>query len=565
MVTTTTEHNPPPTRRRWLALGVVLVAAFMDLMDGTIVSIALPRIQIDVGAGYAEAQWILAGYSLTFALVLITGGRLGDIYGRKRVFLVGVAGFVISSAICGAAPSAGVLVGARLAQGIFAAIMVPQVISVILTMFDGRERVRAFGLYAAVLSLANVGGPLIGALLAQYDVLGMGWRAIFFVNVPIGVLAFIGAAMLMPESRSEHPLRLDLKGVALISLAWFALMYPVVQGREAGWPAWMIVVLITSVPLLVLFAVLQRRRDRADGSALVPPELFRYRSFAIGLVSLLIMFSGLASLFLVLTYDLQIGLGWSPLLTALTGLGWPVGIMLTSGIAQQKAATHGRRLIATGLIVMVAGMVVLIMLLDAAGPDVTFWHVALPVLGMGIGMGLCVSILTNVVLADVPLHSAGAGSGVTNAVLQLGTAVGVAIVGVIFFGLTASRADTQSTSVTAQLKQRLDQAGVTGSTASDVVAGFLQCYRDKEDAPDPAADLASCQAVLTIDPRANAAVQESLRTARENNFSAATATTLWYNAGAFTLAALLTPFLPRGTRRPDEPEVAPDPEVAKAD
>lgn len=466
---TITDSGRPSTSRRWRALSVVLVAAFMDLMDSTIVTIALPRIQLDVGAGYDEAQWILAGYSLTFALALITGGRLGDVYGRKTIFLIGITGFVVSSVVCGAAPSAGVLIGARLAQGIFAAIMVPQVMSVILIMFDGRSRMRAFGLYAATLSLANVSGPLLGAVLAQHDVLGLGWRAIFYVNVPIGVLAAIGAAVLMPESRSTHPLKLDLTGVVVMSLASFAVMFPLVQGRAAGWPAWMIVMLIAAAPLLALFALTQRRRDHADGSALVPPALFRYRSFAIGLAALLVLFSGLASLFLVLAYGLQLGLGWSPLRTALAGIGWPIGIMVTSGVAQRHATTYGRRLVAAGLSIMVVGVLVLIALLSAAGPDVTFWHVALPVLGMGIGMGLCVSILTNVVLADVPLNAAGAGSGVTNAVIQLGTAVGIAISGAILFGL-----------------------------GDDV--------------------------------------------------SASTAPALWYNAGTFVVAALLTPFLPRGTR-----------------
>jgi MFS family permease len=227
--------------------------------------------------------------------------------------------------------------------------------------------------------------------------------------------------------------------------------------------------------LLGLFALTQRRRDRADGSALVPPELFRHRSFAIGLTGLLVLFSGLASLFLALAYGLQLGLGWSPLLTALAGIGWPIGIMLTSGVAQQHAATHGRRMVATGLVIMIVGVVTLIALLSAAGPNVTFWHVALPVLGMGAGMGLCVSILTNVVLADVPLNAAGAGSGVTNAVIQLGTAVGIAISGAIFFGL--------------------------------------------------------------------------------DGHAASTALALWYNAGAFAVAALLTPFLPRGTRPPALPRI----------
>lgn len=428
-----------------LALTVVLVAVFMDMVDSTIVNIALPHIQADLGAGSAEAQWILAGYSLTFALVLITGGRIGDIFGRKRVFLTGVAGFIIASVLCGAAVDPGMLIGARLFQGVSAALMVPQVMSVIMIMFQERARYKAFAVYGAVLSLGNVSGPLLGGLLTEYNVFGLHWRAIFYVNVPIGLLTFLGAALFMPESKSDRPLRVDYAGIGLISLVSFALMYPLIQGREAGWPAWMIVLLVAAVPLLVVFHLAQRRRDRRDGSALVPPELLRHRSFVVGLVMLLVLYTGLASLFLVLSYDFQQGLGWSPIKTALSWLGWPIGITATSGIAQRFGATHGRQLIQAGLLVMSAGMLVLIWLMSSSGTTVSWWEVATPTLVMGLGMGLCVSILTNVVLADVPEHNAGAGSGVTNAILQLGAAAGIAIVGLIFFGQLSSGPPTAET------------------------------------------------------------------------------------------------------------------------
>ncbi|WP_246267160.1 MFS transporter [Nonomuraea typhae] len=428
---TPTEARVTPARP-WLVLSVVLTATFMDLIDATIVSIVLPRIQESLGADFAAAQWMLAGYSLTFALTLITGGRLGDIYGRRRIFLIGVAGFTLASIVCGAAGSPVVLIVARLVQGLMAALMVPQVLSVIVIMFEA-ERARAFALYGAALSLANVSGPLLGALLTQFDVLGLGWRAIFYVNVPIGLFAFVGAARHMPESRSSHPLRVDLLGIALVSVVSFALMFPLIQGRELGWPAWSIVMMVAALPGLALFAVSQRRA----AAPLVPPSLFRQRSFVVGLVLLLIVFTGLASLFLVLNYGLQLGLGWSLIATALTGLGWPIGITLTSGIAQRFAATHGRLLIIIGLLVMTAGMVVLIMLMESNGTGVSYWTITLPMLGMGLGMGLCVSILTNVILADVPPDSAGAGSGVLNAVLQLGAAIGIAVVGALFAAAAA--------------------------------------------------------------------------------------------------------------------------------
>jgi predicted MFS family arabinose efflux permease len=269
-------------------------------------------------------------------------------------------------------------------------------------------------------------------------VLGLHWRTIFFVNLPIGVLAFAGAVLYMPESKAERPLRLDLSGMVLVSLASLALMYPLVQGREAGWPAWMVVLMPAALPVLLLFVIVQRRRDRRDGSALVPPGLFGNRSFVVGLAMLLVLFAGLASLFLVLNYGLQLGLGWSLVKTALTGVGWPLGIAVTSGIAQRFATTHGRLLISTGLLILTMGTAVLILLMSSYGSTVSYWSIALPVLVMGCGMGLCVSILTNVILAEVPSHSAGAGSGVLNAMLQLGTAIGIAVVGGIFFGLTSN-------------------------------------------------------------------------------------------------------------------------------
>jgi EmrB/QacA subfamily drug resistance transporter len=471
---TTEVARPLGHRRPWPAFGVVLAAAFMDLVDATIVSIALPSIQTDLHVGHATVQWILAGYSVTFALVLIPGGRLGDIYGRRRIFLLGLVAFTVASTVCGAATTGPVLVVARLAQGVAAGLMVPQVMSVVVILFRDAERAKAFVLYGVTLSLANVSGPLLGAVFTEYSVFDLGWRAIFYVNVPIGILALLGALRWMPESRSDTPLRLDVAGIVLISLASFALMFPVIQGREAGRPIVMIVLLVTAVPLLWAFGVVERRRDHRDGSALVPPDLLRQRSFVVGLVVLLIVFSALASLFLVLNYTLLTGYGWSPIRTALTGLGFPLGVVLTTGVAQRFALTQGRRLIRIGLTVMAAGMVLLIGIFQSRGMDATAWLLAAPILVMGLGMGLCVSIVTTVVLAEVPPRNAGAGSGVTNAVLQLGAAVGIAIVGAIYFSLLNSG----------------DVADAAGST-------------------------------------------------------------LWYNAAVLILAVLLTRFLPRAARSPE--------------
>ncbi|MEU4831521.1 MFS transporter [Streptosporangium sp. NPDC023615] len=429
---------PPPSRRRWIALGIVLSAAFMDNVDATIIGIALPRIQRDLGADHTAAQWSLAGYALAFALLLITGGRLGDIFGRKRLFLIGVAGFTAASVACGAAMTPGALVGGRLAQGAMAALMVPQVMSVIVAMFGPAERTLAFSLLGAVLSLGSVSAPLLGGLLTEYDVLGTGWRAIFYVNVPVGILAFCAAARFMPETRSDRPLRLDLTGVALVTLATLGIMYPLVRGQAEDRPAWTFAVMTAGVVTLGLFVVQQRWRHRRDGSALVPPPLFRRRSFTAGVIVVLLVFSGVTSFFLVLTYQLQSGLEWTPLRTALVTLAWPVGITATTHLALRHGTAHGRRLIGAGALTMAAGTLVMIVCVRALGADLAWPHVVAAELVIGFGMGLCVPILTGVVLGDVPADDAGAGSGVVNTGIQFGTAAGITIVGVVFFALVAA-------------------------------------------------------------------------------------------------------------------------------
>lgn len=464
---------------RWATLVVVLAALFMDLVDATIVNIVLPEMRSDLGADPSAAQWVLAGYSLTFALTLITGGRLGDVVGRKRIFLIGIAGFVLTSVACGAAPTAGILIAARLVQGVMAALMVPQAMSVIVVTFAAGERARALAFYGLTLSLANVSGPALGAVLAEADVFGLGWRTIFYVNIPIGLAAFAAGLVLMSESKASRPLGVDLTGMVLGAAATVTLLYPLVQGADAGWPMWMWPMPVAALGLLAVFAAQQRRRDRRDGSALVPPVLVRYRSFTAGIVVLLVVFSGLASLFLVLAFDLQAGRGWTPLATAAAITAWPIGITATTGLAQRFAAGHARRMIRIGLALMIVGALWLIELLGVGDPDLRWWHVGLPVLVAGLGMGMSVPILTGVVLAEVPGDHAGAASGVANAIVQLGTAVGVAIVGAIFFWLVGD-------------------------------GGAAEASRGQV-------------------------------------YASAAATTLSYNAGAFLLALLLTPLLPRTT------------------
>src|ERR1700729_274822 len=237
-----------PDPPRGLPLIILLLAAFMNLLDVSIVNIAIPSIQRNLHASYADVQWALAGYTLAYALVLITGGRLGDTYGRKRLFLIGVAGFTIISALCGAATGPGMLIGCRVAQGAMGAIMVPQVLSVIQVIFPPHERIKALAGFGVTAGLGTVSGPLLGGLLIQHNLVGLGWRPIFLINVPVGLLAVVASAVLIPESRAPRRPRLDPGGVALISAALLLLLYPLVQGRELGWPVWTFVSMAVSAP-----------------------------------------------------------------------------------------------------------------------------------------------------------------------------------------------------------------------------------------------------------------------------------------------------------------------------
>src|SRR5499425_3831489 len=239
--------------RRWLTLVVLLLAAFMNLLDVSIVNIAVPSIQRNLGASYADIQWALAGYTLAYALVLITGGRLGDAYGRKRLFLIGVTGFTIMSALCGAAQSPGQLIAFRVAQGAMGAIMVPQVLAVIQVIFPPAERIKALAGFGVTAGLGTISGPLIGGLLIQHNLFGLGWRPIFLINVPIGVIAVAASAVLVRESKAPSPPKLDPIGVGLISAALLLLLYPLVEGRQLGWPAWTFASMAASVPVLAAF------------------------------------------------------------------------------------------------------------------------------------------------------------------------------------------------------------------------------------------------------------------------------------------------------------------------
>jgi EmrB/QacA subfamily drug resistance transporter len=419
---------------QWAALAVVLTGTFMVVLDFFIVNVAMPAMQSDLHAGTGAIEWVVAGYGLTFATFLITAGRLGDQLGRRRMFSLGLALFTLASAACGLAPSPAVLVAARLVQGLAAALLSPQVLSIIGVVYTGPDRVRAISTYGIVLGLAAVGGQLIGGVLVQADIAGLGWRSCFLINVPIGLIALAIAARAVPESRVEGANRLDLVGTALITLGLVDVVLPLVEGRQHGWPTWTWLCLGAAPMTLGLFVAHQRRLSRRGGAPLLDPALFRERAFSAGLVTQLVFFASMASYFLVLALYLQQGRGLDALQAGLVFTILAGAYLVASAYAPGLTPRLGRRLPAIGGLVLAAGHGLLALSVADIGVG---GSVALLVPGMlleGAGMGLIITPLTSTVLGNLEPQNAGAAAGALSTMQQVGNALGVAVTGVIFFG-----------------------------------------------------------------------------------------------------------------------------------
>ncbi|RDD89826.1 MFS transporter [Streptomyces parvulus] len=436
---------PPPgagDRRRWFALAIVMTAAFMDLVDVTIVNIAIPSIQADEGATVSQIQWITAGYALAFAAGLITGGRLGDIHGRKRVFLVGIGGFTLASALCGLAAGPEMLVAARILQGAMAALMVPQVLSIVHATFPAHERGKVFGLFGAIVGLGAVSGPLLGALLTEWNLFGLEWRPIFLINLPVGIAGLVLGSRFITESRAPRALRLDLVGVALVTLGMLMLVYPLTRGEELGWPLWGYASMAGSLVVLAVLVAYERRKSARDGSPLVELSLFRVKSFAAGIAVQTVFGVALGIFFLVWTLYMQVGLGWTPLRAGLTGVPFSIAVSVAAGVSVQVLVPRfGRKVLQAGALVMAAGVLLYIWESAHYGLGIASWRMALPLAVMGVGMGLIVAPLTDAVLSQVPREHAGAASGLINTVQQMGNALGLGLVSVVFFGAMGDHLD----------------------------------------------------------------------------------------------------------------------------
>lgn len=436
----TARGSGPPTtvsgRAAGIAVAVVLIASFMDLLDATIVSVAAPAIAADLGASATALQWTIAGYTLAIGAGLITGGRIGDQLGRRRVFLAGLAAFGITSAIAALAPTAELLILARVLQGLAAGVMIPQVFGIIRSSLSPATMGKAFGAYGAVQGLAAIAGPLLGGGLVDADLFGLGWRTIFWVNVPIAVVGLVLGAKALPESTSGSRERLDLVGAVLASAASVLILLPLVQGRDWGWPGWGFALIGLGALTVVGFVAWERRMLRTGGAPILDPGLFRVRAFSAGLAASALFFGGIGSFFFLLSLYLQLGTGRSAWETGLATLPYAVGSLVTSGVGIQLAAKAGRSVLVAGaLLVALSHGVMWWVVRDVADPG--FWTLAVPLFIGGLGLGLAAPSLVNVILAGVPGRNAGAAGGALSTITQIGGATGVAVLGSLFFATLA--------------------------------------------------------------------------------------------------------------------------------
>ncbi|MCK7622842.1 MFS transporter [Streptomyces sp. RS10V-4] len=416
----------------WMTMAVVLAALFIAVLDSFIVVVADPSIVADLHASDSDIQWVLAGYQLSYAVFIITATRLADLYGRKRIFLLGVALFTLSSIACALSPSAGSLIAARVLQGFGAALMVPQVFAYVTVLVPAARRHSVYGVVGLVMGMATIGGQVIGGLLIGADLFGSGWRLVFWVNVPIGLAMFLLALRHVPRTGAAATRKLDLPGVLVLSAALFLLVLPLIQGQQAGWPGWVWLCFAGSAVAFGLFTAIERGRERRGGDPLVPLTLFGQRSFSLGIVLVLALYALIYSYYLALSVTLQQGLHMSALGAGLTYAPAATAFFVFSMVASRTIPKYGRRVLEIGAVILASGYLATGLLL-VSGPRLTPLLVIPTLVLQSVGGGLVITPALNTVLSRVTPESAGVASGVLSTAQQCGGALGVAVIGAVFF------------------------------------------------------------------------------------------------------------------------------------
>jgi EmrB/QacA subfamily drug resistance transporter len=550
-------HPSPATHSRLLILLALLAGGFMILLDATIVNVAIPSIQRDLSASYGAAEWVVAGYALSYGLLLIPSGRLGDRYGHKPVFLLGLTGFVLFSVLCATADTPLHLVIWRVAQGAAAGMVNPPILAIIRSTFPGRAQGKAFAAYGAMAGISTALGPLVGGLLLAGNLGGLQWRPIFLLNLPIGVAALAAAVIVLPAVRGRAG-GLDPVGIGLATLSVLLLTVPLVQGRDLGWPLWTYGSMIAVGPALALFAGWELRRVRHGHAPLVDVRLLANRSFAAGTVVSLIYFAGFIGLMFVVSLYLQLGLGFSALRAGCTVLAYAVGTFAGAACSHPLAQRLGRRLLLIGSAMAAVATAGLVATVHELGPRPSAWVLVPWLLVAGVGNGWIIAPLTDVTLAGVPHRDAGAAGGMLNTAQRIGQALGVAVLGVVLFGGTGAHAAAAAGTATPALSADLAAAGLPAPAAQQATIGFADCFTRRARAADPTVVPPGCPADSAAGPTASPADRAfgaAADTALAEDFSAAVQPAALGATAAFVLTFLAVLALParrRDTTRRDD-------------
>jgi MFS family permease len=427
--------QPVPRELTGTGLIVVLVGVLLPMLDFFIVNVALPTIDRDLHASQPLLELVVSGYATAYALLLVLGGRLGDALGRKRLFMIGMAAFTLTSLACGLATSADMLVAGRIAQGASAALMVPQVLATIQAATTGERRARALGRYGATGGLAAVLGQVLGGLLVSWNLDGTGWRPIFLVNVPIGLAGLVLAQRYVPDTRHGNAARVDGRGTVLLGLTVLAVLLPLTEGRSLGWPVWTFVLLALAPVFAAAFAVAEIGLERSGRTPLVPPSLLRHASMRRGLLLALPFFAGFGAFMFCYALLVQVGLHDSALTAGVGLVPMAAAFLLASLSTSRLLARYGARVLTAGGVLQAVGLVVMAGTVYLGWPHLSVLALAPAMVIAGTGQGLVMSPLFGVVLSEVPPNSAGVGGGVLTTTQQTALALGVATLGSLFLTL----------------------------------------------------------------------------------------------------------------------------------
>ncbi|CAM5475456.1 putative actinorhodin transporter [Streptomyces afghaniensis 772] len=455
-------------RRAWAAVGIILVGEVMDLLDSLVTTIAGPTITRDMGGSQEFIQWLAAGYTIAMAAGLLIGGRLGDKYGRKNLFLTGLAGFTVTSLVSALATNPETLITARVLQGLLGALMVPQALGIIRSLFPPDKVGMAFGVTGPVMALSGVAGPIVAGWLVDADYFGWSWRMIFAVNVPVGVLALVAGLVLLPRSQRQRDLRIDLVGAVIAAAGMAAVIFPLVQGRELGWPWWVFLLLAAGIGTLAGFVRHQYHRADKGLPTLVLPSLFRKKAFVSGLFIGILFFSVMMGGALLFGLFFQLGLGMSPLKAGLATIAQAAGMVLGFGFSQ--ALGMARRTMFIGFAATAVGLLAALGTIAVQDDPVNAWWLSPALAVLGVGSGLAIAPFFDIVLSGVDERETGSASGTLTSAQQVGNALGASVLGTVFFSVLNGRRGEGASAFTAATSAAL-------LVALALVAGAALCTR----------------------------------------------------------------------------------------